>query len=97
MNLRRLFFHEDDVILDPFGGSRTTLMQANKLGIHAIGIDFSSFNAMMTNVKVEKHKFPLIAEAIQRLTSKLEDFQQKKKNTIFEEALLTEVGEFSSE
>ena len=53
-------------------------------------------NAMMTNVKVEKHNSHLIAETIQRLTSRLKDFQQKRKNIAFEEELQTELGKFNS-
>jgi hypothetical protein len=32
--------------------------------MHAIGIDISFFNALISNVKVEKHKMAFIAKAI---------------------------------
>ena len=35
------YFKEDDVILDPFMGSGTTLVQGNELKMHTIGIDLS--------------------------------------------------------
>ena len=35
------YFNEDDIILDPFMGAGTTLVQGNEMGMHAIGIDAS--------------------------------------------------------
>ena len=41
------------VVYDPFAGSGTTLVEANALGIHAIGADVSAFNCLLMRVKVE--------------------------------------------
>ncbi|MDR0486527.1 MAG: site-specific DNA-methyltransferase, partial [Elusimicrobiota bacterium] len=40
---KETYFKKGDIVLDPFCGSGTTLAQANELGIHALGIDISSF------------------------------------------------------
>jgi tRNA G37 N-methylase Trm5 len=48
------FFKPGDIVLDPFCGSGTTIVQANELGINAVGIDISAFNALISNVKVKK-------------------------------------------
>ena len=45
-------FSPGDIILDPFCGSGTTLVQANELRMHSIGIDVSIFNTMISNLKL---------------------------------------------
>lgn len=47
-----VWFRPGDVVLDPFCGSGTTLVQANELGMHAIGVDVSEFNAWVSNIKL---------------------------------------------
>lgn len=45
-------FIPGDIVLDPFCGSGTTLVQANELGIHGIGVDISEFNTLISNTKL---------------------------------------------
>ena len=49
------YFKPDDIILDPFMGSGTTLVQGNEMKMHTIGIDISAFNCLIANVKTEKY------------------------------------------
>lgn len=49
------YFEADDVILDPFMGSGTTLVQGNEMKMHTIGVDVSPFNCLIARVKTEKY------------------------------------------
>ena len=48
---KSVFFKEGDVLLDPFMGSGTTLIQSSELGMHSIGIDVSEFNCLIAKMK----------------------------------------------
>jgi len=48
------YFKPDDLVLDPFMGSGTTLVQGNEMQMHAIGIDISPFNCLIARVKTAK-------------------------------------------
>lgn len=50
--------HKNDVVLDPYCGSGTTLLESIKLGRNAIGIDLNPIAAFIANTKVSvlQHK-----------------------------------------
>ncbi len=66
---KEVFFCEGDIVLDPFCGSGTTLVQANEMGIHAIGLDVSVFNTLIANVKTSKHNIVKLSSEIDRISS----------------------------
>src|SRR3989344_5257043 len=52
-----VYFKKGDIVLDPFSGSGTTLVQASEMGIHSVGIDISHFNCMISDVKLHTYDF----------------------------------------
>jgi DNA modification methylase len=51
----RKYFSPGRTVLDPFCGSGTTLVQANELGINAIGYDVSAFNVLLCQAKTAQY------------------------------------------
>ena len=90
------FFKPGDIILDPFCGSGTTLVQANELGMHAVGIDISVFNSQIANCKVQKYDIKLVEAKVKTITSLLEAFEKTLNIRPFEEELLQSLAEFNN-
>src|SRR5690625_2327447 len=86
-----VFFKPGDIILDPFCGSGTTLVQANELGMHAVGIDVSSFNALISNSKISKYDLIDVKKTADRITRELNKFLSDRNNIEFENKLLDEL------
>lgn len=89
------FFSAGDIILDPFCGSGTTLVQASELNLNAVGIDVSVFNVFMSNVKVGRYDISDITDVSGLITEKLKEFYKEKKNAGFEKKLLDELKIFN--
>lgn len=92
---KEIYFKKGDIILDPFSGSGTTMVQANELGMHAIGVDISAFNSLIANVKIGKVDFDDLNKELQRITLSLKDFIKNHNNTQFENKLLEELNVFN--
>lgn len=51
----RKYLKPGQIVLDPFCGSGTTLVQAKELGINAIGYDISEFNVILSRAKTQTY------------------------------------------
>jgi DNA modification methylase len=91
-----VFFHKGDIVLDPFSGSGTTMVEACELGINAVGIDVSAFNALISNAKAASYDIVDVEKEIIRITNALQGFIAKSNIAQFEEELLAELYEFNN-
>ncbi len=93
---KQVYFEKGDIILDPFSGSGTTLVQSNELGMHAVGIDISAFNALIANCKVQKHDLTNLQTEIIRISEALKQFLKNSSTLEFEGRLLQELYIFNN-
>ncbi len=91
-----VFFKPGDIILDPFLGSGTTIIQSLELGIHSIGIDISEFNCMIADCKACQYDHIYLNNAVKRILRSLDKFTNNNKVYEFENELLFELSRFNS-
>ena len=84
----RKYFQPGDTVLDPFAGSGTTLVQANELGIHAVGYDISAFNIILMKAKTGRYDLSRAEDEIRDILARTESAHRgtERQLTLFEPA-----------
>jgi len=67
----RKYFAPGQTVLDPFAGSGTTLVQANELGVHAIGYDVSAFNVLLCRAKLARYDLDRVRREVLDILEKV--------------------------
>ncbi len=93
----QVIFQEGDLILDPFCGSGTTLVQANELGMHAVGIDVSAFNSLICNLKLAKINSVELLQAAKVVGEAIASSKRGQKARQFEIEVAEKLAEFNAE
>jgi hypothetical protein len=94
---KSIYFKKGDIILDPFCGSGTTLVQANEMGIHSIGIDISRFNCMITETKLLDYNIASLENEIKKIRKAVANYEADNKINVFENELLARMAVFNNE
>lgn len=92
---KQIFFNEGDIILDPFMGSGTTLVQSSELGLHSIGIDVSDFNCLISKVKLDKYDLVRLDRTARDVCFKTREFSQKGFDDSFDVELKEKLNDFN--
>lgn len=92
---KEAYFKAGDIILDPFLGSGTTIIQSLEMGIHSVGIDVSEFNCMIASCKATRYDNEYLQKAIKKMLASLDTFEHDNKIQEFENELLVELAKFN--
>ena len=92
---KEVYFKRGDIILDPFSGSGTTLVQAQEMGIHSIGIDISHFNCLIGESKLLDYDLVSLQEEIKRIKQALLNYEADNFLSDFEKNLTSILYEFN--
>lgn len=93
---QNVYFKPGDIIIDPFSGSGTTLVQAHEEGMHSIGIEISRFNCMITEVKLLDYNLDSLREEVININRALSEYRVDRKSATFEQELLYFITKYNN-
>jgi len=92
---KEIFFNKGDIVLDPFMGSGTTLIQSSELGLHSIGVDVSGFNCLMSKVKSDNYDFEKLDIELNKARKNTIEFSNKTFDDNFDKELRERLSVFN--
>jgi len=93
---KEVYFRTGDIVLDPFLGSGTTIIQSLEMGIHSVGIDVSEFNCMIASCKATNYDHDYLQKAIKKMLFAIDTFEYDYRIQKFETELLAELAKFNN-
>lgn len=94
---RDVYFKKGDIVLDPFSGSGTALVQAKEMGIHSIGIDVSQFNCLIAEIKLLDYDFDLLEKEIREIKKMMFNYETDNRIYEFERELSAKMVQYNNE
>ncbi|MFH0954716.1 MAG: DNA methyltransferase [Candidatus Micrarchaeota archaeon] len=94
---KKLFFKSGEIVLDPFMGSGTTLVQAKELGLHSIGIDISKFNCIIAETKLDEYDVPKVKSELTKALELTDEFSQQMFDETLDIDLKNKLYEFNKQ
>ncbi len=82
--LAQKYTREGDLIIDPFGGCGTTLVESKIMGRQSIGVDINPVAVLITKAKITSINPQKIEENFNILKTKLENYSEKTKVQVME-------------
>jgi len=76
--LNEEYIPKNGVVLDPFCGSGTVMIEAQKLGYNAIGIDINPLSFLISKVKTTQLEWNLVEKKIELFQEKIKKIQRAK-------------------
>jgi hypothetical protein len=72
------YFESGEIVLDPFAGSGTTLVEAAERGIDSIGIEISEFNVVVSRVKLAEYDIQAMEREVLDISRRTEEFSARE-------------------
>src|SRR5205814_8483457 len=69
-----------DLVLDPFAGSGTTLVQALESGLHATGVELAAFNCLLIGVKTSSYDVGALDAELRDAYGRLDSLDVKRRS-----------------
>ena len=90
------YFKQGDIVIDPFMGSGTTLVQAMEMGIHSIGIDISPFNCLIAEAKLQEYEINKTRTLLISLLKETLDYITREGNKEKDKKIDALISEYNS-